>query len=315
MKPMLLRCSYSLPACMPLARPTWTLASSATNNCSIFSEKPVAGMNSFQAFNINNVLDMEQDSKTVTVSSSVHDGYSLNNANDLDALTERIGDARCVMLGEASHGTHEYYTWRAAITKRLVREKKFNFIAVEGDWPDCYRLNRYIKGYADQGKKPHELLHDFDRWPTWMWANWEIDALLNWLKEWYSGMPANKRIGFYGLDVYSLWESMGELVKYLETSDPKAAELAKQAIRCFEPYGEDAQDYARSQYTLEDSCRQEVVSLLTEVRKKAPIYDHDPEAALNVEQNAHIAVNAEEYYANMIGFTNSTWNLRDTHMM
>jgi erythromycin esterase len=241
--------------------------------------------------------------------------YSLKNANDLEPLIERIGDARCVMLGEASHGTHEYYTWRTAISKRLIREKDFNFIAVEGDWPDCYRLNRYIKGYADQDKKSDKLLHDFRRWPTWMWANWEIDALINWLRDYNIGLTANKRVGFYGLDVYSLWESMEALVNYLQSNDPKAAELAQQAIRCFEPYGEDAHEYARSQYSIESSCRGEVVKLLSEIRKKTPVYNHDPEAALNTEQNAHIAVNAEEYYSNMIGFNDNTWNLRDTHMM
>jgi erythromycin esterase len=102
--------------------------------------------------------------------------YKLTNSADLNPLIDRVGDAHCVMLGEASHGTHEYYTWRTAISKRLIEEKGFNFIAVEGDWPDCYRLNRYIKGFDDQEKNSYDLLRDFDRWPTWMWANWEVDA-------------------------------------------------------------------------------------------------------------------------------------------
>ena len=241
--------------------------------------------------------------------------HRLKSTNDLDPLLERIGDAHCVMLGEASHGTHEYYTWRAAITKRLVQEKGFQFIAVEGDWPDCYRLNRFIKGYADQEKSANQLLHDFNRWPTWMWANWEIDALVNWLKAYNSERPANKRIGFYGLDVYSLWESMEALMNYLKVNDPKTAELAKEAIHCFEPYSEDPHEYARAQIYLDASCKQDVVTLLSEITRKAQIYDHDPEAALNTEQNAHIAVNAEEYYSNMVGFDDNTWNLRDGHMM
>lgn len=241
--------------------------------------------------------------------------HRLKSAKDLEPLLERIGDAHCVMLGEASHGTHEYYTWRAAITKRLVQEKSFNFIAVEGDWPDCYRLNRFIKGYADQDKSAEVLLHDFARWPTWMWANWEIDALLNWLKAYNSEQPANWRAGFYGLDVYSLWESMEALIDYLKINDPKTAELAKQAIHCFEPYSEDPHEYARAQIYTDASCKNEVVSLLSEIRKKALVYDHDPEAALNTEQNAQIAVNAEEYYSNIVGFNDDTWNLRDGHMM
>lgn len=243
------------------------------------------------------------------------DVYRLKSASDLDPLLERLGDAHCVMLGEASHGTHEYYTWRTAITKRLIQEKGFNFIAVEGDWPDCYRLNRFIKGYADQDKTADQLLHNFHRWPTWMWANWEIDALLNWLKAFNSEQAANRRVGFYGLDVYSLWESMEALINYLKVNDPKTAELAKQAIHCFEPYNENPHEYARAQIYMDASCRHEVVNLLSEIRKKSPVYDHDPEAALNTEQNAQIAVNAEEYYSNMVGFNDNTWNLRDGHMM
>lgn len=241
--------------------------------------------------------------------------YKLNEAKALDPLLERIGDAHCVLLGEASHGTHEYYTWRTAISKRLIEEKGFNFIAVEGDWPDCYRLNRYVKGYESGDKKPEELLFDFRRWPTWMWANWEIAALITWLKEYNKTRYPDKKSGFYGLDVYSLWESMDVITTYLEKTDPVAAGNAKKALLCFEPYDRDEYKYARAQYDLSDSCRDSLVSMLTEVRRNARGYDHDPEAALNAEQNAHIAVNAEEYYRNMTSLNDNTWNLRDTHMM
>lgn len=241
--------------------------------------------------------------------------YPLRTAADLTPLLERIGDARYVLLGEASHGTHEYYTWRTAISKRLIEEKGFHFIAVEGDWPDCYKLNRFIKGYSQQDKTVASLLHTFNRWPTWMWANWEVVALLTWLKDYNARLSADKKIGFYGLDLYSLWESMQALVKYLEKTDVEAARLAKNAIRCFEPYGEEGQRYAMAQYTLPQACRESVIQLLREIRLKAASYNHDPEAALNSEQNAHIAVNAEEYYRNMIGFNENAWNLRDTHMV
>jgi len=241
--------------------------------------------------------------------------FPLKRSEDLDPLIARIGDARCVMLGEASHGTHNYYAWRTAMSKRLIEEKGFNFIAVEGDWPDCYRLNRYVKGLDEQDKTPADLLHAFNRWPTWMWANWEIVALMNWLKDYNQVFSLTKRVGFYGLDVYSLWESMEAIVGYLEKADPIAASLAKEAIHCFEPYGKDEHRYAREQYALDDSCREPLVKLLKEIRRKAVSYDHDPEAALNAEQNAYIAVNAEEYYSTMMGFNDNTWNLRDTHMM
>jgi erythromycin esterase-like protein len=227
---------------------------------------------------------------------------------------EDIGDRRVVMLGEASHGTHEYYTWRAAISKKLIQEKGFSFIAVEGDWPDCYAINRYVKGYSDAGNDIEDVLKKFDRWPTWMWGNWEIASLAQWLKEYNTGLPINKKIGFYGLDVYSLWDSMKAMINYLENEDPQAARSVKKAIKCFEPFNEDEQMYAR--YTLSDEgCRDEVLALLKEIRMKAQFLDGDREAGFNTEQNALIAVNAEKYYSSMIGFDRESWNVRDGHMM
>src|SRR3712207_4175934 len=139
----------------------------------------------------------------------------LRDERDLDPLLERIGDARFVLLGEASHGTSEYYTWRHRISERLVREKGFSFVAVEGDWPDCYRVNRYVKGWRDSGGSAEEVLHAFDRWPTWMWANREVAALAEWMREWNEDRPEEGRVGFYGLDVYSLWDSMDAVQTYL----------------------------------------------------------------------------------------------------
>lgn len=240
--------------------------------------------------------------------------YPLNTSNDLTPLLNDITDRSVVMLGEASHGTHEYYTWRTAISKRLIMEKGFSFIAVEGDWPDCYKINRYVKGYKDAGNDIGEVLKNFDRWPTWMWGNWEIAALAEWLKEYNTHLPADKKVGFYGLDVYSLWDSMKEMIFYLEKEDPQAAKSVKKAIKCFEPFNEDEQQYAR--YTLHDhGCRDEVLALLKEIRLRAQHLDGDREAGFNTEQNALIAVNAEKYYSSMIGFNNESWNVRDRHMM
>lgn len=238
----------------------------------------------------------------------------LNTSADLDALIEAIGDKPVVMLGEASHGTHEFYTWRTAISKRLIQEKGFNFIAVEGDWPDCYKINRFVKGYKDAGESIRNVLMNFDRWPTWMWANWEVAALAEWLRENNKNLSAEKKVGFYGLDVYSLWDSMKEMVNYLEKEDPQAAQSVKKAIKCFEPFEENEQLYARFSLS-EHSCRDSVVSLLKEIRLKAQFLDGDREAGFNTEQNALIAVNAEKYYRSMVGFDNESWNVRDTHMM
>jgi len=240
--------------------------------------------------------------------------HPLNNSKDLDFLIEDIGDRAVVMLGEASHGTHEFYTWRTAISKRLIEEKGFNFIAVEGDWPDCYKINRFVKGYKDAGDAIENVLKNFDRWPTWMWGNWEVAALAEWLREHNKNLSPDKKTGFYGLDVYSLWDSMKAMMHYLETEDPQAAKSVKKAIRCFEPFNENEQQYAR--FTLNDSdCRDEVLALLKEVRMKAQFLDGDREAGFNTEQNALIAVNAEKYYRTMMDFDNQSWNVRDRHMM
>src|SRR4051794_7648743 len=168
----------------------------------------------------------------------------LGDPEDLEPLLERIGEARYVLLGEASHGTSEFYTWRTRISQRLIREKGFSFIAVEGDWPDCYLVNRYVKAVADSGSNAREVLHAFDRWPTWMWANEEIVELAEWLRKHNDALPEERKVGFYGLDVYSLWASMREVIRYLDRIDPDAVRAAWQAFRCFEPYGEDVQQYA-----------------------------------------------------------------------
>jgi erythromycin esterase len=238
--------------------------------------------------------------------------YPLHSKADLEPLFNRIGDAKIVMLGESSHGTHDYYTWRAHISKRLIEEKGFNFIAVEGDWPDCYRLNRFIKGYDIDTKSTFQLLHT---WPTWMWANWEIVALANWLQKHNAGLPANKKVGFYGLDVYSLWESMESIMQYLKKTDADALKVAEKAFRCFEPYRkEEGQSYAKASRFVPELCENEVVQLLKEIQQKLPSYNTDHENVFNAEQNALVAVNAERYYRAMIKGGPHSWNVRDKHM-
>lgn len=253
--------------------------------------------------------------ETEIISAIKQNAYPLKSKVDIQPLLDRIGDARIVMLGEASHGTHEYYTWRSHISKRLIEEKGFNFIAVEGDWPDCYRLNRFVKGYDVKNKSAFKVLHAFNRWPTWMWANWEIVALADWLQQHNAGLPANRKVGFYGLDVYSLWESLDYIMEYLKKTDPSALKKAEEAFRCFEPYHKDeGTSYARASQFVPELCETEVVELLKEIRKKLPTYNTDYENVFSAEQNALIAVNAEKYYRAMIAGGPHSWNVRDRHM-
>ena len=240
----------------------------------------------------------------------------LRSSADLDPLMDRIGDARFVLLGEASHGTSEFYTWRAELSKRLIAEKGFSFIAVEGDWPDCYRVNRYVKGMRDSGDSAFDALHAFDRWPTWMWANREVVELAEWLREYNDGRPMDARAGFYGLDVYSLWDSMHAVVRYLDRVDPSLAQQARRAYACFEPYGEDAQEYARATVLVPASCEEEAVSVLRDLRSRGQEFaDDGRDAYFNAEQNALVAKNAELYYRTMVRGGAASWNVRDHHMV
>jgi erythromycin esterase len=160
----------------------------------------------------------------------------LENPNNIDFLLDRIGESEYVLLGEASHGTSEFYKWRSEISKRLIKEKGFSFIAVEGDWPDCYKVNTYVKGISETYETAKELLHSFNRWPTWMWANIEMIELVEWLKDHNKSLGDNEdeKVGFYGLDLYSLWESMEEIIQYLKRVDPILLKEAIKDYNCFE---------------------------------------------------------------------------------
>jgi len=239
----------------------------------------------------------------------------LRSPADLDPLLERIGTAHYVLLGEASHGTHEYYAWRDALSRRLIDEKQFSFVAVEGDWPDCYRVNRYVKGYQDAGDSAREVLHAFARWPTWMWANHEVVEFAEWLRRHNDPLPADHKAGFYGLDVYSLWDSLYQVMSYLRKHDASALKAAQRAFRCFEPYAEDVQEYAQATLWSDQSCQAEVIALLTELRgmRWADAAD-GRDAHFNAEQNALVVKNAEHYYRTMVRGGADSWNIRDRHM-
>ena len=236
----------------------------------------------------------------------------LRASEDLDQLLDRIGEARFVLLGEASHGTAEYYGWRAAITKRLIAERGFDFVAVEGDWPDCFRVNRWVKNRDDQDRTAREELWDFERWPTWMWANEEVAAFIDWLRQ--HNLTTKRSVGFFGLDVYSLWDSMHAVLSYLESQHPHVLDAARQAYRCFQPYAEDPQRYAWATRMVPSDCEDEVIALLIDLRRHASMLDGDPEAALDAMQNAEVLAGAERYYRTMMRADHESWNVRDCHM-
>jgi erythromycin esterase len=260
---------------------------------------------------------MHSDGKGVALTDSIRAAAKpLRTPDDLDPLLERIGDARFVLLGEATHGTSEFYRWRSAITRRLVEERGFSFVAVEGDWPDCYRVNRFVKRLRESAGSAEQVLHAFARWPTWMWANREVVELVEFLHEHNSRHSWDRQVGFYGLDVYSLWESMAAVVDYLDRIDPAAARAARSAYGCFDRFHGDAVEYARSTALTPASCEPDVVRMLATLRTNAPGYLADGrDDYFAAEQNALVAIDAERYYRAMIRNDAQSWNVRDYHMM
>jgi len=236
--------------------------------------------------------------------------------NDLDALLQRIRDAPLVLLGEASHGTDEFYRTRADITRRLISECGFNAIAVEADWPDAYRVNRFVRG-DDDDADADAALSGFLRFPTWMWRNDVVRDFVTWLRQHNSGVPEAQRVGFYGLDLYSLHGSIAAVLDYLHQTDPDAARRARYRYSCFDHFGEDVQAYGyAASFDLSQSCEDEVVAQLREISRAASRIDgHRDDELFFAEQNARLVRNAEAYYRSMFRGRVSSWNLRDTHMM
>ncbi len=246
-------------------------------------------------------------------------GTLLKSEKDLDKLLERIGDSRIVMLGGATHGTKEYYLWRSAITQRLIKEKGFSFVALESDWPECFEVNSYIKGYGKKEESSGTILRSFRRWPSWMWANEEVRELIEWMHLYNAGiMEKEETVGFYGLDVYSLWQSMEALMRYLRKDETKLGReklrTACKAYQCFDPYGKNTYEYGTPNSFVEKSCEKEVIKLLSKLRTNATKEKDLNEMFLSKEINALVVKNAEKYYRSMLKANNTAWNLRDNHM-
>ena len=240
--------------------------------------------------------------------------------DDYDPLMDLVGNAKIVLLGEATHGTHEFYHERAAITKRLITEYGFNAVAIEGDWPDAYRVNQYVKGDIEDISAA-QALDGFKRFPTWMWCNKVVLEFVEWLHDFNRPRSADAQAGFYGLDLYSLHASMDAVIKYLNKTDPEAALRARRRYACFDHFGINPQHYAyATAFSGAESCEQDVILQLHELREgEADYLQRNGRLAADeyffAEQNAKLVKNVERYYRLMFNRDVSSWNLRDRHMV
>jgi erythromycin esterase-like protein len=239
---------------------------------------------------------------------------------EYDALLDMIGGARFVLLGEASHGTHEFYRARIEITKRLIREKGFRGVAVEADWPDAWRVDRWVRGDSDDPDAA-DALAGFRRFPTWMWRNADVLDFVGWLRDRNDGIADDRgKAGFYGLDLYSLHASMEAVIAYLRRVDADAARRAEARYACFDRFGGDAQGYgASAMFGLGVSCENEVIQQLLDLHAAGGKYRARngrvaEDAFFAAEQNARLVKSAEQYYRAMFGSQVLSWNLRDRHM-
>jgi len=239
---------------------------------------------------------------------------------DFDDLLESIGSRRLVLIGEATHGSHEFYRERSRLTRRLIDDLGFSAVAVEADWPDAYRVNRYVRGLSGD-RDPQTALSDFRRFPSWMWRNTDVVAFLHWLRARNDAQShMQTKVGFYGLDLYSLRASIEAVIAYLDDHDPEAAELARDRYSCFDMVNMEGHEYGRSLTTdLRADCENEVIDQLVDLqRRRADLVQGDGWLAEDdfffAEQNARLILNAEQYYRQMFRGSISTWNIRDTHM-
>ena len=231
---------------------------------------------------------------------------------DLNPLMERIGSARIVLLGEASHGTSEFYRMRERITRELIVKKGFRFVAIEADWPDAARVDHYVRHF----QYPPSEWTAFARFPTWMWRNTEVRDFVSWLRKHNGAVEPNKRVAFHGLDLYSLYDSIRSVLNYLDEVDPESAKVARERYGCLTPWQRDPATYGHAALTGSyPTCESDVVHTLTDLLAKRRAYaEHDGERFLDAAQNARLVANAERYYRIMYYGSRASWNLRDGHM-
>ena len=240
-------------------------------------------------------------------------------AADDPLLLRRLARSRLALLGEASHGTQEFYSERVKLTRRLIAEHGFSAVVVEADWPDAWRVNRYVRGLSGDPDAA-AALSGFERFPTWMWRNTVVRDFVEWLREHNRALPASRQVGFYGMDLYSLFTSIGAVLAYLDRVDPEAAQRARSRYACFDHFEEDSQAYGyAASFGMKPSCEDEVIQQLRDMNRSANALlaasREDRADAFFAQQNARLVRNAEEYYRTMFHGRVSSWNLRDSHMV
>jgi protein-L-isoaspartate(D-aspartate) O-methyltransferase len=257
------------------------------------------------------VVPPSEASLTTAIAQAAEPFGSIETA-DLDPLLRRIGEARVVLLGEASHGTSEFYRMREQISRELIVKKGFDFIAIEGDWPDAARIDHYVR---HREYRPSEWTA-FARFPVWMWRNNEVRAFVDWLRQHNAAVEPHARVAFHGLDLYSLYDSIRFVLNYLDAVDPESAAIARERYGCLTPWQSDPATYGHAALTGNfPTCENDVVRALTDLLAKRQAYAiHDGERFLDAVQNARLVVNAEHYYRIMYYGSRASWNLRDEHM-
>lgn len=268
----------------------------------------------FLFFNRSFPFQREQDNSNL-VSYFSSKAIPFTDALDLNLFINECGQKQLVLLGEASHGTHEYYHWRAEISKRLITEKKFNFIAVEGDWASIYRLNKYVKGLENAKSSAKEVLQSFNRWPEWMWANTDILELAEWLKEYNKKLSPEEKVGFYGFDVYGQWQAMDDLLAWSENNlNEKHNDLITK-LNCFAGYRTDEWQYGREVAEGKPSCEEELKQIVEMLCNHGSSIDSsEMKSYFRAKQNALVVQNAESFYRLAVQNNILSWNSRVDHM-
>ena len=240
----------------------------------------------------------------------------LSSSGDLDQLITQCEGSKLVLLGESTHGTAEFYHWRGEISKRLIAEKGFNFIVVEGDWASIYKLNLYVKGISEEFDTAREILETFNRWPEWMWGNMEVERLAEWLKDFNTERPLEDRAGFYGMDVYGQWEAMGQVVRLVEKFIPHALEEVKERFGCFTAYDYDEWQYAQAVAQGYPACNEQLEWVVELIKGQVESVEcpKDRKKLLHAKQSALVVKNSEDFYRLAVRDNVASWNSRASHM-